>query len=265
MRADRGIRAVEADAMHRFVRLVLAIVLLTAASRASALTVSTAKIANGAVHVKGSSAAPLAVITWQGAPVAVASKGGSFHFDTSVLPQDCVGTVGDGAATVPAVVQYCGPEGPPGPPGAPGSAGAAAPASTVIDTFVYVGTFANHGNPTDLASLNGVRFQATCFPAVGDEPIQPSIFLYNTVNGGLLTESLVVTSTNAVIDTADGFAPSGGGFDAAPYEQVLGIHGVVSPEGGTNPVRVDVSALVTTEPIFHAAACRVFGVLTPTS
>ena len=110
----------------------------------------------------------------------------------------------------------------------------------------------------------GMPFPVPIVVSASVEPIQPSIFLYNAATGGSLTESLVVTSTNSVFTTADGSAPSGGGFDAAPHEQVLGIHGVVSPEGGTS-VRVDMSAIVAPEPIFHAPACRVFGTLTPSS
>jgi hypothetical protein len=266
--------------MHHLIRVAFAILALTLASpayRASALTVSSAKVTNGSIHIKGTNAAPLATITWQDAPVAVATKGGSFHFDTTVLPADCVGAVGDGAATVPAVVEFCGPVGPQGPPGPPGETGPpgapggagppgpGAPASVVIDQFVYVGRFDNNYNATDLVTLNGVRFQAHCQPAIGDEPIQPSITLYNAATGGSLTESLITTSAITGIYAQDGFAPSGGGFDAAPHEQTLGIHGVVSPEGSSRSVRVDMTAIVTTEPIFHSFACRVFGTFTPTS
>jgi hypothetical protein len=149
---------------------------------------------NGSVHVKGKDAAPLAVITWQDASVTVASKSGSFHFETAILPTDCVGTVSDGVASVPAVLQFCGPqgaEGPPGPPGAtgppgesgaPGSAGPpgpGAPASAAIDTVVYVGTFANNCNATSLATVGGVYFQTSCCPAFANTPIQPSVKLYN--------------------------------------------------------------------------------------
>jgi len=269
--------------MPPLIRIVVGVLALTTATPAFALSVSTAKIANGSVHVKGSNALPQAVITWQDAPVTVASKSGSFHFETTILPVDCVGTVGDGAATVSAVLQSCGPvgaqgppgpagePGPPGPPGAPGAPGSAgppgpgAPASTTFDTIVYVGTFNNNGNATNLATLDGVRFQLKCFPVVGNEPIQPSISLYNDLNGAPIRESLVVTSTNAVVGTEDGTAPSGGGFGAAPGLQVLGVHGIVSPVGGTGWVHVDLSTFVTTEPIFGAPACRFFGVLTPTS
>jgi hypothetical protein len=270
----------EADLKQCFVPLALSIFVLTIASPASALTVSTAKIANGSVHVKGSNAAPLAVITWQDAPVTVASKSGSFHFETAILPADCVGTVGDGAASVPAVLQFCGPqgaEGPPGPPGAtgppgesgaPGSAGPpgpGAPASAAIDTVVYVGTSVLNCNPTNLATVGGIYFQAECCPGFGSVPIQPGVYLYNAVNGAQILESLVVTSTNSTIGTENGTEPSGVGFIAAPGTQQLGIHGVVSPVGGTGSVRIDMSAYVTTEPIFHAYVCRFFGLLTPTN
>jgi hypothetical protein len=61
-----------------FIRLVIGLSLLACALPASALTVASAKIANGSVEVKGSKAVPLAAITWQGAPVAM-------HVDLSIF------------------------------------------------------------------------------------------------------------------------------------------------------------------------------------
>jgi hypothetical protein len=81
---------------------------------AHALTIAGAKINKGAVQVKGAKAAPFAVITWEGQNVGQASKSGAFRFTTSILPSDCVGEVGDGVATVGAVIKSCGPAGPPG-------------------------------------------------------------------------------------------------------------------------------------------------------
>jgi hypothetical protein len=265
------------------IRLVVGILVLTTTSPVSALTVSTAKVVNGSVQVKGSKAAALAAITWEGAAVTVASKSGSFHFETAILPADCVGTVGDGAETAPAVLQFCGPVGsqgpsgpagevgPPGPagePGAPGSAGPpgpGAPASTLIDTTILAGTLANNGNATFIATVGGVSFRAACNPAFGTMPIQPGLSLYNSVNGGEVIESLVVTSTNTTVDTSDTPQLSGYGFLAAPGTQELALHGIVAPAGGTGAVRIDMSSYVTTEPIFQAYVCRFFGLLTPTS
>jgi hypothetical protein len=82
-----------------------------AASPTLALTVTRAKVAKGAVQVRGKDAAPDATITWDGEIVGQANSRGRFSFETTTLPQDCVGEVGDGTATVDAVVQLCGPLG----------------------------------------------------------------------------------------------------------------------------------------------------------
>ena len=89
-----------------------------------AITINGAKIARGVIQVRGKQASATdATITWEGEPVAQATSTGKFRFDTTVLPEDCVGQVGDGIETVEAVIQFCGPVGPPGeqgPQGAPG-------------------------------------------------------------------------------------------------------------------------------------------------
>jgi hypothetical protein len=104
--------------MHVLVSSLAGIALvLTVQSPATAITISSAKISGGVVLVKGSKAAPLALITWEGAPVAQASKSGSFRFETAILPAMCVGTLNDGTDTVAVVMQFCGPPGPQGPPG----------------------------------------------------------------------------------------------------------------------------------------------------
>lgn len=98
---------------------------------AQAITISIAKIDKGAVQVKGKSAASLALLTWEGQPVAQATKSGAFRFATSMLPTDCVGELSDGTALVPVVISSCGPtgvvQGPPGPKGDTGSAGPPGP------------------------------------------------------------------------------------------------------------------------------------------
>jgi len=114
---------------HIAVRLLLLFVAVSVPARVFALTISVAKIEKGAVQVKGSKAASLALITWEGTPVAQASKSGAFRFATPLLPQDCVGEVSDGIDTLPVVIQGCGPasqivEGPPGPKGDKGEPGA---------------------------------------------------------------------------------------------------------------------------------------------
>jgi len=268
--------------MQCSMKLAVGILILTIASPAGALTVSTAKVANGSVQVKGAKAAPLAAITWQGSPVAVATKSGSFHFETAILPADCVGEVGDGVDTVPAALQFCGPvgaQGPPGPPGdvgppgppgdpgAPGSVGPpgpGAPVSVLVDTTIYVG---DNGNPTILATVDGLTVLASCFPAglqIG-QPVYPFVSFFNSVNGGQILESLVITSTNSTIVTVDGPKQNGSAYVPALGNQQLGLHGVLTPVGGTGGVRIDLSSYVTTEPVFQAFVCRFFGLLTPTS
>lgn len=108
----------------RFAAIALASALL--GSPALALTISVAKIDKGAVQVKGSKATPLALIKWEGQPVAQATSRGAFRFSTSILPQDCVGDLSDGTSTVPVVLEGCaGPKGDPGPQGQPGPQGPA--------------------------------------------------------------------------------------------------------------------------------------------
>ncbi|MEW5918035.1 MAG: hypothetical protein AB1762_16650, partial [Gemmatimonadota bacterium] len=57
---------------------------------------TTAEVAKGAVLVKGRKAQPLALITWDGQPVAQATNQGAFRFATTILPTDCVGQLSDG-------------------------------------------------------------------------------------------------------------------------------------------------------------------------
>lgn len=104
--------------MLMFIRLLtIAGLLIGLTPAADALSIAAAKISKGTVQVKGSKAAPLALITWEGVPVAQASKSGSFRFDTAILPPACVGVLSDGNETTQVVVQSCGPPGPAGPPG----------------------------------------------------------------------------------------------------------------------------------------------------
>ncbi len=71
--------------------IAVALAVCVSASSAAALTVTDAKVDKGAVQVKGKDAAPSAPITWEGKPVATASKSGAFRFTTSEVPADCVG------------------------------------------------------------------------------------------------------------------------------------------------------------------------------
>lgn len=88
-----------------------------------ALIVTDAKVNKGAVEVKGKGAAPFAVITWDDAPAATATKSGAFKFATTLFPADCTGTVKDGTGVAEAVVKFCGPQGADGPIGPAGPSG----------------------------------------------------------------------------------------------------------------------------------------------
>lgn len=144
---------------------------LLAAGPVHGLTPTSAKVTKGVVQVKGKDAAPLALITWEGVPVGQASRSGSFRFETSTLPSDCVGDVSDGAQTAPAVIQFCGgagPMGPPGPggaPGEPGSPGPPGPGATVRDgngaaLGLFLGEDVSGGGSEVVRSVGGmpVRF-----------------------------------------------------------------------------------------------------------
>ena len=105
--------------------LLVAFLLVPAAS--NAITITVAKIDKGAVQVKGKGAASLALLQWEGQPVAQATKSGAFRFATPLLPQDCIGDLSDGVTTLPVVIANCGPTssvpGPPGPKGDKGDPG----------------------------------------------------------------------------------------------------------------------------------------------
>jgi hypothetical protein len=106
----------------RIVAVVVAALLVPAA--ASAITVKRAQVRNGALEVRGREAAVGATITLDGVSTgAVASGSGSFKASAVVLPSDCIVTVGDGVATVDAVVKNCGQAGLQGPQGDPGNDG----------------------------------------------------------------------------------------------------------------------------------------------
>jgi hypothetical protein len=94
------------------------------AAPVSAITVKKAQVKNGALEVRGKEGAPGATITLDGISTgAVASGSGSFKASAVVLPDDCIVTVGDGVATVDAVVKNCGPVGAQGPQGEQGPEG----------------------------------------------------------------------------------------------------------------------------------------------
>jgi hypothetical protein len=72
-----------------------------------AITITDATLSSGTITVSGSKAAKLAAITWEGTTVTQTNKGGAFTFTTAVVPQDCVGTLGDGVSTVDVAITGC--------------------------------------------------------------------------------------------------------------------------------------------------------------
>ena len=76
-----------------------------------ALEVKKVRIKNGVIEVKGKGAEPNDDILWEGEIVTQASGKGSFGFETTVLPGDCVGEVADGVESADAVIGGCGPQG----------------------------------------------------------------------------------------------------------------------------------------------------------
>ena len=66
-----------------------------------------ATLSGGAISVNGTQAAKSATISWEGAVVTTANKGGSFAFTTTVVPTDCIGTLNDGTSTVEVRIDGC--------------------------------------------------------------------------------------------------------------------------------------------------------------
>lgn len=103
----------------------LVVLLLLPPLHAEALVVTSAKIKNAAIEVKGKEATALATLFWEGSAVAQADRKGRFKFATTDRPEDCVGEVSDGSAQVRAVIALCG--GPSGPQGSTGLQGPPGP------------------------------------------------------------------------------------------------------------------------------------------
>jgi hypothetical protein len=91
--------------------LVTLLVLLVFVSPAQAeINIDIAEIQNGFVHVEGNQAPRAQAIFWDGVSVGVNSNnGGAFHFDTTNLPPNCVGTLKIGSETRKVVINNCTP------------------------------------------------------------------------------------------------------------------------------------------------------------
>jgi hypothetical protein len=87
--------------------LVLGALLLAGAAPAYALGAK-ALLAAGVVTVSGGQAARSASISWEGVVMTTANRGGSFAFETTIVPADCIGTVNDGTSSVDVRIDGCG-------------------------------------------------------------------------------------------------------------------------------------------------------------
>jgi hypothetical protein len=97
----------------------MAVLVLAGAAPAYALNVK-ASLTSGVVTVSGSQAARSAAVSWEGAVVTTANRGGNFAFTTTVVPVDCIGTVTDGLSFAEVRIVGCGDAGD-GTSGLPGS------------------------------------------------------------------------------------------------------------------------------------------------
>jgi hypothetical protein len=74
---------------------------------AQTINVTTATIVSGNVHVEGGQAPRRAQVSWEGVVVGATNGGGSFAFDSTKLPQDCVGLLTIGAVSRDVVISGC--------------------------------------------------------------------------------------------------------------------------------------------------------------
>jgi hypothetical protein len=81
-------------------------VVLAGAAPAYALSAK-ASLVNGAVSVSGGQAVKSTPISWEGAVVTTANKGGTFMFVSTYVPADCIGTVSDGSTSIEVRVEGC--------------------------------------------------------------------------------------------------------------------------------------------------------------
>ena len=107
----RGTQQKEGPAIKKLVSLLVGIcalsLFLAPPAHALALQALIAKIQLGKVQVVGIGAKKKAEVTWEGGVVTQANAGGTFMFNTPVLPSDCVGDLSDGVFTIQVVVAGC--------------------------------------------------------------------------------------------------------------------------------------------------------------
>jgi hypothetical protein len=75
---------------------------------AEAIKISISYVQDGVAVIQGGQAVPNAMISWEGGDVRHASVNGAFNF-LGVVPQDCVGTLSDGASIVDVALADCTP------------------------------------------------------------------------------------------------------------------------------------------------------------
>jgi len=80
--------------MRRLLGLAVGIIsIISLASTAEAINISSASVQNGLAAVSGGKAASNSSISWEGGIVTKANKNGGFSFSFGVVPADCVGTL----------------------------------------------------------------------------------------------------------------------------------------------------------------------------
>lgn len=96
--------------MRRLLGLAVGIIsIISLASTAEAINISSASVQNGLAAVSGGKAASNSSISWEGGIVTKANKNGGFSFSFGVVPADCVGTLSDGVSTIDVSLSNCTP------------------------------------------------------------------------------------------------------------------------------------------------------------
>lgn len=114
--------------MNSHVVFLAALVAMSVASTASALTVSKAEISAGKLRIAGTADKVGDVVAVKGTGLAAtAGADKTFALSAVHLPASCKVTLVAGGKETPAVVANCGPRGPQGPAGAKGATGATGP------------------------------------------------------------------------------------------------------------------------------------------
>jgi hypothetical protein len=87
--------------------VALAILAVFLSSAQAAIKIEIAEVQNGFAFIKGNGAQKSAQITWDGNAVTTANnQNGGFSFNGAV-PNDCIGTLGDGTSTIEVAVLDC--------------------------------------------------------------------------------------------------------------------------------------------------------------